>query len=227
MFLSMIETNYQEMDELQMSDDESEVNGDTKIDYGEDINLPEKKRHPLNTGGPLFPIHTWLYFLYIVLAILLPIFGTLLIICGNWTNTGYFSLLAILNYPWPKVQVEDPNAHATALELLQVIPSSPAQQSLPHPAHLLDLRLLLLAVRPLPGLRHHRLPQAAVGEAAVGPGGVGRGAPGRRLRPRGRQGAGRGLDRAVHEDEPEAAGRDKEVRDVSGEVRPIVPLTTQ
>ena len=83
-------------------------------------NLPEKTKHPLGTSCKLFPLHVWLYFLYIVLAILLPIFGTLLIICGNWSNTGYFSLFAILNYPWPKLKLEDPNYTATSLELLQV-----------------------------------------------------------------------------------------------------------
>jgi len=31
----------------------------------------------------LFPLHTLIYFLYIVLAILLPIFNTLLVVCGN------------------------------------------------------------------------------------------------------------------------------------------------
>ena len=87
---------------------------------GGDSNLPEKTRHPLGTSCKLFPLHAWLYFLYIVLAILLPIFGTLLIICGNWSNTGYFSLFAILNYPWPKLKLEDPNYTATSLELLQV-----------------------------------------------------------------------------------------------------------
>ena len=85
-----------------------------------DSNLPEKTKHPLGTSCKLFPLHVWLYFLYIVLAILLPIFGTLLIICGNWSNTGYFSLFAILNYPWPKLKLEDPNYTATSLELLQV-----------------------------------------------------------------------------------------------------------
>ena len=86
----------------------------------DDTKLPEKTRHPLDTSLKLFPLHTWLYILYIVLAILLPIFGTLLILCGNYTNTGYFSLFAILNYPWPKLKLEDPNATATSLELLQV-----------------------------------------------------------------------------------------------------------
>merc|ERR1712037_429727 len=86
----------------------------------DDSNLPEKTRHPLGTSCKLFPLHAWLYFLYIVLAILLPIFGTLLIICGNWSNTGYFSLFAILNYPWPKLKLEDPNYTATSLELLQL-----------------------------------------------------------------------------------------------------------
>ena len=47
-------------------------------------NLPEKTKHPVGTSCKLFPLHAWLYFLYIALAILLPIFGTLLIICGNW-----------------------------------------------------------------------------------------------------------------------------------------------
>ena len=91
-----------------------------KEDYFDDSNLPEKTKHPLGTSCKLFPLHAWLYFLYIVLAILLPIFGTLLIICGNWSNTGYFSLFAILNYPWPKLKLEDPNYTATSLELLQV-----------------------------------------------------------------------------------------------------------
>ena len=101
---------------------ESDLNDPEKKKEGDfdDSNLPEKTRHPLGTSCKLFPLHAWLYFLYIVLAILLPIFGTLLIICGNWSNTGYFSLFAILNYPWPKLKLEDPNYTATSLELLQV-----------------------------------------------------------------------------------------------------------
>ena len=103
---------------------ESDLNASEKTEEGEDFdvdnNLPEKTRHPLGTSCKLFPLHTWLYFLYIVLVILLPIFCTLLIICGNWSNTGYFSLFAILNYPWPKLKLEDPNYTATSLELLQV-----------------------------------------------------------------------------------------------------------
>ena len=54
-------------------------------EYFDDSNLPEKSRHPLDISCKPFPLHVWLYFLYIVLAIvraiLLPIFGTLLIIC--------------------------------------------------------------------------------------------------------------------------------------------------
>ena len=68
-----------------------------------------KTHHPLGTSCKLFPLHTWLYFLIV---------GTLLIICGNWSSTGYFSL--ILNYSWPKLKLEDPNYTATSLELLQV-----------------------------------------------------------------------------------------------------------
>ena len=90
----------------------------------DDSNLPEKSKHLLVTSCKLFPLVVWLYFLYIVLAILpailLPIFGTLLIICGNWSILGYFSLSAILNYPWPKLKLEGLNYTATNLELLQV-----------------------------------------------------------------------------------------------------------
>ena len=133
--------------------------------------LGEKEKHKFNTGCSLFPIHMWLYFLYIALAVILPIFGTLLIICGNYGNTGYFSLFAILNYPFPGLKVEDPNYTASSLEVLQVRfgfrPRSP-------PAHLLDLRLLLLVVHHLPSLRHHRLSQADVDGPALAEGGMGR-----------------------------------------------------
>ena len=104
---------------------ESDLNASEKMEEEEDFddnNLPEKTRHPLGTSCKLFPLHNWvgpcLYFLYIVLAILLPNFGTLLIICGNWSDTGYFSLFTILNYSWPKHKQEDPNYTAISLLLL-------------------------------------------------------------------------------------------------------------
>jgi len=108
--------------EEEEKEEEKEEKEEEKEEEGEfdNSNLPEKTRHPLVTSCKLFPLHASLYFLYIVLAILLPIFGTLLIICGNWSNTGYFSLFAILNYPWPKLKLEDPNYTATSLELLQL-----------------------------------------------------------------------------------------------------------
>ena len=125
-------------------------------------NLPEKTNHPLGTSCKLFPLHAWLYFLYIALAILLPIFGTLLIICGNWSSSGYFSLFAILNYPWPKLKLEDPNYTATSLELLQVSLSTKINLKPPPSADLLGLRFLLLVLLSLPRLRHRRLPQASL-----------------------------------------------------------------
>jgi hypothetical protein len=85
-----------------------------------DEDLPEKRSHKIGEGCSLFPIHTWLFFLYIILAIVLAVFGTLLIINGNWANTGYFSFHAIINWPWPKVEVEDQDYHAMALEFLQL-----------------------------------------------------------------------------------------------------------
>ena len=97
---------------------------DDKIVYMEykieDKELPEKRRHNIGEGCSLFPIHTWLFFLYFILAIVLAVFGTLLIINGNWANTGYFSFHAIINWPWPKVEVEDQDYHAMALEFLQL-----------------------------------------------------------------------------------------------------------
>ena len=166
-------------------------------------NLPEKTKHPVGTSCKLFPLHAWLYILYIVLAILLPIFGTLLILCGNYTNTGYFSLFAILNYPWPKLKLEDPNATATSLELLQVgtifvFPFFASNQR-SFSARLLDIWFLLLVLRPLPCLRHRGLPQAALvhrhhhphppphldcqGKETLGPRGLGRCEEGRRRCP--------------------------------------------
>jgi len=82
--------------------------------------LPEKRSHTIGEGFSLFPIHTWLFFIYIITAIILAVFGTLLLINGNFANTGYFAFQAIINNPWPKLQVEDEDHHAMALELLQL-----------------------------------------------------------------------------------------------------------
>ena len=96
--------------------------------------LDGKEKHQISTGCSLFPIHMWLYFLYISLAVILPIFGTLLIICGNYGNTGYFSLFAILNYPFPGLKVEDPNYTASSLEVLQVRFGLGSEDTLSSPA---------------------------------------------------------------------------------------------
>ena len=61
---------------------------------------PSQRRLLLKT----FPIHTWLYILYIIFNIVLPVFGTLLLLCGSWTNTGKFSFESINNVPFPKVE---------------------------------------------------------------------------------------------------------------------------
>ena len=106
----------------------SEVSEKGKADIVEDKteekieakDLPENRRHKIADGCSLFPVHTWLYFIYIFLSIVLAVFGTLLLICGSWANTGYFSFHAILNYPWPKVEVENQDFHAMALEFLQL-----------------------------------------------------------------------------------------------------------
>ena len=92
----------------------------TKVEVFGNDDLPEKKNHTVGEGCSLFPINTWLFFLYIITAIILAVFGTLLLINGSWANTGYFSFQAIINHPWPKLEVEDQNYHAMALELLQL-----------------------------------------------------------------------------------------------------------
>ena len=117
---------------------------DTKISVEDDPNLPEKKQHNLGRSCSLFPIHMWLYHLYIVLVLLLPVFGTLLILCGNWVNTGYFSLHALLRWPWPKLNVEDPSYQAVVLQLLQVSGSFYFILLISAPTFLLLLLLTIL-----------------------------------------------------------------------------------
>merc|ERR1712215_14986 len=80
--------------------------------------MPEKKKH--DSGFSLFPVHMWLYILYISCCLILAVFGTLLFICGNYASTGYVSLFAILNWPWPKVNVEDADSQASSLDLLKL-----------------------------------------------------------------------------------------------------------
>merc|ERR1712215_55329 len=80
----------------------------------------DKERHTISEGFKLFPIHTWLYFIYIILIFVLALFGTLLSICGSWANTGVFTLNTVINSPWPNLEVEDLDDHFVALELLQM-----------------------------------------------------------------------------------------------------------
>ena len=87
---------------------------------GIDGDLPEKRSHTIGEGFSLFPIHTWLFIIYIITVIILAVFGTLLLINGNFANTGYFTFQAIVNNPWPKLEVEDEDHHAMALEFLQL-----------------------------------------------------------------------------------------------------------
>ena len=81
------------------------------------LDRPEKKRHLLASACSLLPVHTSLYFLYIVLGLLLAVFGSLLLLCGSWTNSDYFHLLTIVHQG---VRLEDANHKAAVLELLQV-----------------------------------------------------------------------------------------------------------
>ena len=71
---------------------ESKVEDKSSTDNIAAEDLPEKMNHKIDNGCSLFHIHTGLYFLYICLSIVLAVFGTILIIRGNWKNAGYFSL---------------------------------------------------------------------------------------------------------------------------------------
>ena len=63
--------------------------------------LPEKRSHKIGEGCSLFPIHTWFYFLYIILSILLAWSGLLV------QHRLLISFHTIMNLPRPKVEVED------------------------------------------------------------------------------------------------------------------------
>ena len=83
-------------------------------------NLLEKKTHTVGEGCSLFRNHTWLFFLYVLLLVNLVIFGVLLIIFGNWANSGLVSFYAIINSPWPKIELEEENETVFAIEFLQL-----------------------------------------------------------------------------------------------------------
>ena len=101
------------MHSLEEVDLGSEANSEEKI-------LPQKRKHTVSEGCSLFPLHTRLFFIYISLAIILPSFGTTLLIYGSYANTGYFSFFAILNWPWPKLDVEEQDYTAMSLEILYI-----------------------------------------------------------------------------------------------------------
>ena len=82
--------------------------------------LREKKSHSISEGCNFFPNHTWLFILYVFLMVILGVFGTILIISGNWANSGYLILTTILNRPFPNIEVEDEEETVFALEFLQL-----------------------------------------------------------------------------------------------------------
>ena len=171
-----------------LDEKENEATGNEEKTITEKIaseDLPEKRSHKIGEGCSLFPIHTWLYFLYIMLSIVLAVFGTLLLLCGSWTNTGKFSQGGGGGPGLPRHGLGVP------------------------PTHLLDQWILLLAVRPLLCLRVSQPPLGlqALGQADLEPG-QGGGRPGAG------SGQGEGGDRAgpVRQDEPEAAGRVERVQ---------------
>ena len=80
----------------------------------------EEKEHAFSDGGKLFPRHRAVFILYAFFCLGLLTFGIILIIMGNWANSGYFSLWALVNKKWPNVEVEDETWTFSTLEFFQL-----------------------------------------------------------------------------------------------------------
>ena len=93
---------------------------DTKVivDPGQD-DLKYKKAHTFSDAGRFFPLHRNLFIMNIFFFIVLIVCGVLLILCGNYGNTGYFSFMSLTN-KYPGVAVADEVTTALTLEFLQL-----------------------------------------------------------------------------------------------------------
>ena len=82
--------------------------------------LPFKRVHTCDDGCKFFSNHQILFILYCVFDLYLIVCGPMLLVCGNWANTGYFSLWTLTSNVWPDVRVENEDRTAAYLELLQL-----------------------------------------------------------------------------------------------------------
>lgn len=79
-------------------------------------NKKDKYCHSSGDACSYFPIFYIGYILRIVGGYISFGLGICLLISGSWANSALFALWGITQGSWPKIQVEDPNFHAFALE---------------------------------------------------------------------------------------------------------------
>ena len=85
--------------------------------------LPEeklkfKRSHSCQDGSKFFPVHKWIFIFYCIFDVILLVFGSLLLLCGMYANTGYFSTMAITNKLWPNIALLNESRTFSRLEFL-------------------------------------------------------------------------------------------------------------
>ena len=78
------------------------------------------KKHGL-CDFEFIPIHLAILYLSVILCLLHLALGIMLIIFGNYINSGVFALWAITNKPWPAIELEDISNTENDVVFLQVV----------------------------------------------------------------------------------------------------------
>ena len=80
--------------------------------------LKFKRSHSCQDGSSFFPRHKLMLIVFCLFDVYLVVFGALLLLCGMYANTGYFSLLAITNKVYPNINLIDENRTFSRLDFL-------------------------------------------------------------------------------------------------------------
>ena len=88
------------------------------VERGND-DLKFKKEHTFAGAGSFFPLHRMIFILNSFFFVALVVCGVLLLLCGNYGNTGYFSFMSLTN-KYPGYSVSDETRTASNLELPQL-----------------------------------------------------------------------------------------------------------
>ena len=78
------------------------------------------KKHGL-CDFEFIPIHLAIMYLSVILCLLHLALGIMLIIFGNYINSGVFALWAITNKPWPAIELENISSTEKDVVFLQVV----------------------------------------------------------------------------------------------------------